>query len=179
MLNGHYLAWAPLTLVRSPCPFHILLLFAEITYTVHTTVASRFVPDSGAHLAVILFGEQLTSDPIPLKVLCSRPGALATTETFSVMGQNVGVVRGLKVWLDTPNPGECWMVTEVCLAHPHTDEVLHFPCGRWVGAGPPHELRPADLLSSTTGAASSLTTSGPGDKGTATSSLIGRSLNVC
>ena len=96
---------------------------------------------------------------------------MATTETFSVTSQNVGVVKGLKVWLEGCNQGERWMVMELCLACPHSEEVLHFPCGQWVGPEPPHELRPVEPLSSTTGAGSSLTASGPASRGTE-SSLI-------
>ena len=119
---------------------------------------------------VILIGEQVTSDPIPLKLLCSRSGDLETTETFSVISRDVGVVKSLRVWLEGSIQGERWMVTEVCLACPHSEEVVHFPCGRWVDT-PPQELRPADPLGSTTGATT--TTSGPGDQPTTASSLIG------
>ena len=119
---------------------------------------------------VILIGEQVTSDPIPLKLLCSRSGDLATTETFSVTSRDVGVVKGLRVWLEGSTQGERWMVAEVCLACPNSEEVVHFPCGRWVEM-PPQELRPADPLGSTTGATT--TTSGPGDQPTTASSLIG------
>nr|XP_015208901.1 PREDICTED: lipoxygenase homology domain-containing protein 1-like isoform X2 [Lepisosteus oculatus] len=105
--------------------------FLVITFTGDVAGAG-----TNAHVHIVLFGNQGSSESIPLSATEEKwdPFEKGQVDTFKVKTRSVGTLHKIEIGHDGRGLESGWFLEKVEIVHPQSNLKLVFPCNRWLSA---------------------------------------------